>query len=277
MRHEYAINPDIAARSSNLQILEPYFDFKYNRVICSFPSSWFKDVLEKSLDMGDLNKLRVIERLNLLKGAKKAFIKSGRDFDVSKSWTDNALFIKPKFFCIVDNHPDCIKIEDVISSHSKFSTQSEWRTLKTLGDFKDIFNKVFECCKTIYIIDPYFSPYTPGCVNLFNHFFELVNNREDKHDVKLKLCISAIGKRKRYSMGEEEKALSDTLERMETQGFEKIEFIIKNEDMHARYLFSDEVCFKADHSFSIDETTTFNVNLTDYETMQHVKKQYFNE
>lgn len=274
MIYEYAIDPEIAADSKNLQILENYFGFQYSRYISTFPKKWTKDIICQAKEKGSINGAKVVELLTFLKN-RKALKDSGRTYISTISWEENAISAIPEFYCIV--HENHVKISEISSGHEKFNIPINWRFKKSTENLKKQFSFVFEKGKVIYIIDPYFDPASPPFKESFNKFFEILASRSDLSEVKIKFCISSKGDRRPFRMGEEEKAKTKTLQNIDTHGFNNIQFFIKSEDMHARYLFCDEICMRADHSFSVDATSSVNVNLETWDTVNELKKIYFDE
>ena len=124
MIYEYAIDPEIAADSKNLQILENYFGFDKARVIVRYPYNWELVVLTKACDIsGDINRAKVEEQLRRLNG-KKAYKSIKNTYNVAREWLSNSLDVTPPFHCIVSNEEedDVVNISDVNPSHFKFNT-----------------------------------------------------------------------------------------------------------------------------------------------------------
>ena len=274
MIYEYAIDPEIAADSKNLQILENYFGFQYSRYISTFPKKWTKDIICQAREKGNINGAKVIELLDILKN-RKALKASGRTYNSMISWEKNAMSASPEFYCIV--HENHVKISAISSEHEKFNTPIKWRFKKSIENLEEQFSFVFEKGKVIYIIDPYFDPISQPFKESFNKFFEILAGRPDLSEVEIKFCISSKGDHRPFRMGEEEKAKTQTLQNINTREFDNIQFFIKSEDMHARYLFCDEICMRADHSFNVDASSSVNVNLETWDTVNELKKSYFDE
>lgn len=150
MIYEYAIDPEIAADSKNLQILENYFGFQYSRYISTFPKKWTKDIICQAKEKGSINGAKVVELLTFLKN-RKALKDSGRTYISTISWEENAISAIPEFYCIV--HENHVKISEISSGHEKFNIPINWRFKKSTENLKKQFSFVFEKGKVIYIID----------------------------------------------------------------------------------------------------------------------------
>lgn len=279
MIYEYAIDPEIAADSKNLQILENYFGFDKARVIVRYPYNWELVVLTKACDIsGDINRAKVEEQLRRLNG-KKAYKSIKNTYNVAREWLSNSLDVTPPFHCIVSNEEedDVVNISDVNPSHFKFNTPTKWeRQNKTLDNIKSIFLWILQNSKDIYIVDPYFSPFAPEYQRSFRWILETLKSRSDWEEVQLHICFSCKRKKPPFIMGEEKEAYKKTMENI-SNVFPNINFVIKDTDMHPRYIFSDDVCYNSDNSFDVKPSALFSVYLNSWETVNDLKKIYFDE
>lgn len=277
MIYEYAIDPEIAADSKNLQILENYFGFDKARVIVRYPFNWELIVLKKARDMsGDINYAKIEEQLRRLKD-KKAYKSSKLTYNLAKEWLSNSLNVIPPFYCIISNEEDddVVNIADVNPSHPKFNTPTKWeRQNKTLDNMKSIFLWILQNSKNIYIIDPYFSPLVSKYQRSFKWILETLKSRSDWKDVKLHICFSCKRRDSPFKKGEEDKAYKKTMENI-SNVFPNICFVIKDTDMHPRYIFSDDICYNLDNSFDVNPSALFSVYLNSWDTVNELKKNYF--
>ena len=92
MLFEYAVEPQaIGSNWKDFRYLIEKFDFDRGRLISRFPSNWERAVIEAAQrsGMGDVRLKSVVERLQ--KARLAAIIRTGRQYNPSVDWIENAL------------------------------------------------------------------------------------------------------------------------------------------------------------------------------------------
>ena len=90
MNFEYAVEPEaIALDWRTCQYLTSLFGFDRGRLLSTFPKKWFAMAILKASHLPDMEKKRIIEKLRELK--LRASVKSGREYDPSQGWLENAI------------------------------------------------------------------------------------------------------------------------------------------------------------------------------------------
>ncbi len=275
---EYAIDPRVAANYTNLKLISALFGYSNPRRISKFPGNWAKLVHEESEKMGTgMNRTRVEEKLRRLKD-QKCILGFNREYKPKVSWSANAFEtnnIEPFHGIVSDaTNSGFISSDNMVVSHPKFTETAPKNMVKSLPNLIDALEPLLRFAKSIYVIDPYFSPYQPSCQQLFKDIFKLLNTRKDANTVNFYICTSSSNSA-RYGTGDEEKFLSNMKTKFVLGNLDKHFSVSLAQNMHSRYLLTDIAGLIFDHSLSVDETAIVNISMMYKSKADSIKAKFF--
>lgn len=166
MIREFALDPQLFTNFQNFRILSDKFSFFEGRVISEFPKKWVSLVYELLKDMPDgLQKAEIISWLTEAKKSKFIFVKSGRTYDDSKEWLENAVNCVKKFHTIITpiehtyGETKYIIIFDdntLIKNYPQFKCPTSKLMPRTEDGFREVTVGLLKYAKKVIFVDPYF-------------------------------------------------------------------------------------------------------------------------
>jgi len=165
MLHEYAVEPECFDNWERFRYLSENFGVSHGRLISMFPQNWGKRVYEAIENNPDLwtDNQRVTEKLMYLK--EHALIRSGRDYEPSLTWIENAIKQhqrgKPFHAVVVRDsadHPDFVLSAASLSDTSpKWKTRREKRILRTADELGNAVRLLLQMSNQIFFVDKMFA------------------------------------------------------------------------------------------------------------------------
>lgn len=244
---EFAIDPAIAARVSELRMLLSKFGFYEGRFISRFPAGWIKAALERVSDQNLRQKVHIL----LERNKETAFVRSNRPYDSLHSWIENAIeqHARAPFGQVIsaESAPGFVHLDDV--DPTTFPGSRDSRVTGSLENIVNVIRPLIRVSGSLYLIDPYFHPWSAKARELtiavlaemkigaeFKAFVSAKNWPDfefaDKHIRKILQNESPLKGRLKIQVCDDESSSSG---------------------MHARYLFSEKGGVRLDKGLQTDE------------------------
>jgi len=194
MLHEYAVEPECFGNGQDFRYLTENFGVSHGRLISSFPSSWgkqFIEVIESSPDCW-IKGQQLIERLSRLK--KHAIIRSGRIYEPSLTWVENAVKQRERgcpFHAVIvrvsAGHPDFVLgVDRLDETNPKWKTRTEKRVLRTATELGNAVRLLLRMSKQIFFVDKMFADQLNGAgkdkdrwLSILAHFIQISTESRD--------------------------------------------------------------------------------------------------
>jgi len=171
MNEEFALDPEIAGLVVELRFLLSKFGFYEGRFISRFPKRWIALAIDGIADQT----LRQRAHVLLERAKEDAFLRSGRDYDVGKSWmanTDHQHARKPFSTVIsVARQPGFVQLDDI--DPSKFPGSRDARVTASVSNLIRIFRPLLELSGNLVLVDPYFKPWSTNTRKLLREVLEV--------------------------------------------------------------------------------------------------------
>ena len=247
MNDEFALDPAIASRVSELRVLLSKFGFYEGRFISQFPRGWVKLALNSIPDQVSRQKV-----LELLKRDKDAvFMKSNRPYLEAMNWTDNTVeqhAIAPfKGILSTEARPGFTLIDDVDST--SFPSARDARVTGSLDNIMSAIRPLIKASGSLFLIDPYFQPWAARTRELLIAVLE-----ERKPGTELKAMVSAKDwPQVEYANGKIRDALPQTFLRDWRFKVLVCDDELSKSRLHSRYLFSEKGGVRLDKGLQTDE------------------------
>ena len=251
MNEEFALDPEIAKRLVELRLLLSHFGFYEGRFISRFPRRWFAQALEGITDQGVRQRVQM-----LLERAKAyAFLPSGRAYDSSKRWIDNALqqHIETPFNAIISvlDQPGVIAVDDLDPRSLPGSRDA--RVMGSVDNIMKAIRPLLRLSGFLVLVDPYFKPWATNTNKLLN---EVLTESSGWQCISFDAYVSE--KEWEDEISHAESLMADRLPK--TAGG-KLDFKIKvcrdletESRLHARYLFSAKGGIRLDKGLQTDRS-----------------------
>jgi len=185
MLHEYAIDPNCLRDWQSFKILIGAFGVSQGRLVSQFPKDWIKRVHDSCGSFSFVQQQKKEIELDRIK--KFAMTRSGRNYDGSKIWIENALQQqKDKPFAAVltkDSSPDsaCILAVDEIFPHTPlWSVERELKVPRTVYAMSEEVAPLLRISERILFVDKMFHPASERWRNMLKSFMLIASEGRDK-------------------------------------------------------------------------------------------------
>ncbi|MBA4417097.1 MAG: hypothetical protein C0392_04185 [Syntrophus sp. (in: bacteria)] len=168
MIQEFALEPKVISTWSNFRYFVEQFGVEHGRLISKFPRKWKLTVFKKCEERarkepGELNLLRIIEKLKDPEYIDKKMMSSGREYNSAMPWIENAEYqhrFKP-FHAIIatsnpNKHPHIVLSDEIDDSNPLWKVRTEITIERNPKKLAQCAAPLLEISGEIVIIDPYF-------------------------------------------------------------------------------------------------------------------------
>lgn len=163
MLNEYAVDPACLSDWQNFRFLIGGFGVSHGRLISQFPKDWAKRVYNVCENFSFVQRQKM--EIELLRIKKCALARSGRSYDVSIEWIDNAIqqHANKQFAAIISNEiphaPEFVLNVDDIAPHSPlWSIERERKIPRSAEDLASSLASLLRISNRILFIDRMFHP-----------------------------------------------------------------------------------------------------------------------
>lgn len=163
MLNEYAVDPSCIADWQNFRFLMGGFGVSNGRLISQFPKDWVKRVCGACENFSFMQRQKM--EIELLRIKKHALARSGRSYDGSKMWIENAFqqHSNKPFDAVISanipNAPDFFLAVDDIAPHSPlWAVEREKKVPRTVEDLANSVAPLLRISNRILFIDRMFHP-----------------------------------------------------------------------------------------------------------------------
>lgn len=164
MIKEYALQPELLSSWPVCRDLSEKFGYSRGRVIARYPRRWERMVLEALKDCMSVEKLQIVERLNILKHS--ALYPRHHEWNTEKPWLDNAIVEHGKRpFCAIlsqENPHDVVAVlcrENLDElQEPRWQAERQRRIERTATEMAACAEPLLRNARAILFVDPYFAP-----------------------------------------------------------------------------------------------------------------------
>jgi hypothetical protein len=246
VNEEIALDPAIATRVGDLQLMLAKVGFYEGRFLSRFPKRWASMALE-AVD-GDVNLTRV--RVLLERAKESAFVPSGRPYNSGMRWVENAISqnqISPFAGIVaIERRQGCVAIDDL--DISMLPGSRDIRIVPSRERLLSLLRPLVRSSGSLYLVDPYFKPWLGNTRRLLCDFLaEAFSSR----CISFSAFVSIKGWYEELSSANEK--INSVLAAIEHVG-RSLRFVVCDdlgtaEQLHARYLFSERGGIRLDRGF----------------------------
>jgi hypothetical protein len=177
MIKKFAVQPSALSRWEDFRYVMEKLSFAQGRVLVRFPRSWSRSLLD-SLDVGDVERMRYVERLRKYK--EDRMISSGIAYDSALDWASNAERSGRSAFDRIIVHEGSSKTTNGLAvapvaevDEDFFETAREIHCMNSAENLARAASVFLQETTEATIVDPYFHVATPDCLNVLCRFAEL--------------------------------------------------------------------------------------------------------
>jgi|SRR5215831_2055767 len=183
MLKEYALQPELLASWPVCRDLSEKFGYSRGRVIARYPRQWERMVLEALNDCMPVEKLKIVERLNILKNS--ALYPRHHEWDPEKLWLDNAIAEHAKRpFCAIISQDNPNAFAAIICradldelEEPRWQTARQRRIARTATEMAACVEPLLRNARTILFVDPRFTPQALRFKRPLHAFLQIVAHR----------------------------------------------------------------------------------------------------
>ncbi len=254
MIKKFAVQPSALTRWEDFRYVMEKLSFAQGRVLVRFPKSWSRVLLD-SLDVGDVERMKFVERLKKYK--EDRMVSSRMPYDSSLDWISNAERSEPSAFdrIIVQEQkprtPSGLAFAPVGDiDEDFFETAREIRCMNSAENLAQAGAVFLHESSDAAIVDPYFRAGSPGCSSVLCRFADLALDAGKCKTfhvyTKADYCAKDGGSNARDNF---EKRLS----RRSLSGFRVFFYFVdgtnSDQSFHARYLLTSKGGLRYDKGF----------------------------
>lgn len=271
MNEEYAIDPAVASRVTELRLLLSKFGFYEGRFVSRFPKRWLAQALDGITDQILRQRVQV-----LLEHAKEhAFLPSGRTYDAAKPWIANAIAQQcssTPFDSVIslERRPETVHIDDL--DPANFRPARDRRVTGTVANIMNAVRPLLRLSGNLVLIDPYFRPWATNIQKLLE---EVLRESFGARCISFTAFVS--GTEWLHDMNRAESLIADALPKLAAG--RKIFSVIVCDDLattsglHARYLFSEKGGIRLDKGLRTDRVKV-DISFIDGSVHEDLMKTY---
>jgi len=280
MLYEFAVDPHCLNEWDTFIRLIEQFGIPYGRLVSQFPKKWPKIVHEVCRDF--TFRQRQIMAGKLVKLKKLALIRSGRDYDNSKTWKENALEQRVPFHAIISNQNQekldfVLVARDIIAETPLWNIPKEVPVPRTAESLAGAISPLLRISKRILFIDKLFDPATSRWQNVLRKFVcAAINGRENAPDFEYHLQYDYKNPTQTEDFRKYcENSLSEVFLKGTKISLFRWEKKEKGEGIHARYVLTEKGGVRIDWGLDTGpEGETTDVSLMDESLWEKRWKNY---
>lgn len=181
MLHAYALEPALLSNWANFRYFVEKFGVHQGRLISRYPKRWKAMVRDSLAACSDIERLRIVEKLNLIDDRMQSRYHEWSD---AQDWLVNAEteHAKRPFHAVVAGaNPrarDFVLIADALGEHDpRWAIERERVIERSAEAISRAAAPVIALGRRVVFIDPHFSPFNVRSRNTFKAFLQIVANR----------------------------------------------------------------------------------------------------
>jgi len=254
MIKKFAVQPSALTRWEDFRYVMEKLSFAQGRVLVRFPKSWSRILLD-SLNVGDIERMRFVERLKKYK--EDRMVSSRMPYDNSLDWISNAERSGPSAFdrvIVQEEKPNTANglafapVGEI--DEDFFETAREIRCMNSVENLAQAAMVFLHESSDAAVVDPYFRTVSPGCLSVLCRFVDLALDAGKCKTfhvyAKSDYCARDGGASARYNF---EKQLG----RRSLSGFRVLFYFVddtsSHQSFHARYLLTSKGGLRYDKGF----------------------------
>ena len=182
MLYEYAVEPRaIAADWQTCRYLSEKFGFDRGRLLALYPKKWLPLAIEAAVDLPDVQKKTVVEKLVRLK--RDCSIRSGRAYDPElPDWLANAVAqqgIDPFHAIIATANPGdqdfVLHANDLDETHPLFVVHHDCQVPRDVASLATAMSFLLKTARSVLFVDAYYDPFNVKYQNTLQACLSLVH------------------------------------------------------------------------------------------------------
>ena len=267
MNEIFGIDPNSPADIKDLKYMLDLFGLSNGRFIASYPHDWENLLRSKFNQLGDLDRTRVNRLLEI---HKDATLKIDGDYRRSKNWIDNAVELQQtkkkfsKLFSVEGNPYKVPTLQSLLWNDNGYISDGRGAHIPmTVQSYCDAARPLFAFSSEVHLIDPYFSLRRENGDRdhrrwkVLSGFFSEAKKSERCDS----FCIH-LSEQRFPSLSLIDKFVEDIEQIRQEVAFETLNltYLIDDEKIHGRYLFSVKGGLQFDHGFDTDLRTRNHVH-----------------
>lgn len=246
MLFEYAVEPGAIGSSwQTFRYLIEKFGFDRGRLISKFPKNWEREVMEAAETFSTMDRARLVE--SLLRAKRSKLVGSGRPYDRSSGWMENALFqqgVTP-FHAIIaqtnaTNNASVMIASELDEVEPLMESPTTWQIPRTGSELALALRPLLISARTIIFVDPYFDVFKASYKNTLRACLSLVQSNGARGvRCEIHFCPDKIHQEFQELERNAAISLRDVIPNGMSVCLHGWSKRFRGEDFHARNLFTD--------------------------------------